>query len=325
MQSVSEHIDLSKPVAIHQLVGDLKNHNRLLYWSNLIACALSFWSLIILGSRSLAVLPITLLFGSFILYRLAMFSHEICHFKRDAVPGFELIWNLACGIPIMLPSHIFRSHLHHHATSTYGTIADPEYPPFGELPELKIHFLLSSIFYPFLIIIRSAIINPWIWLTNFRKIIKLKMAGGSFKKNDSTQYSSPISNRVNHFFDFCTFCWVWTLVSACFIDPYRFVNPVLLMVSCMVIANVLNAYRTVRAHKYQSLGTPMDLISQVQDSTTFSKDSLWHELLCPIGQRYHATHHLLPYLPYHSLREAHKRLLAANWEGKASYLETLTC
>jgi len=33
-------------------------------------------------------------------------------------------------------------------------------------------------------------------------------------------------------------------------------------------------------------------------------------LWAPVGLRYHALHHLLPNLPYHSLGAAHRRLLA---------------
>ncbi len=31
-------------------------------------------------------------------------------------------------------------------------------------------------------------------------------------------------------------------------------------------------------------------------------------LWAPVGLRYHATHHLFPSMPYHSLGEAHRRL-----------------
>ena len=34
------------------------------------------------------------------------------------------------------------------------------------------------------------------------------------------------------------------------------------------------------------------------------------ELWAPVGLRYHALHHLLPSMPYHSLGEAHPRLVA---------------
>ena len=39
------------------------------------------------------------------------------------------------------------------------------------------------------------------------------------------------------------------------------------------------------------------------------------ELWAPVGLRYHALHHLLPSLPYHSLPEAHRRLAAQLGSG----------
>lgn len=33
------------------------------------------------------------------------------------------------------------------------------------------------------------------------------------------------------------------------------------------------------------------------------------EFWAPLGLRYHALHHLLPMMPYHSLSEAHARLM----------------
>jgi fatty acid desaturase len=43
----------------------------------------------------------------------------------------------------------------------------------------------------------------------------------------------------------------------------------------------------------------------------------------PVGLRYHALHHLLPSLPYHSLGEAHRRLMGGAGHGstyrKANY------
>ena len=38
---------------------------------------------------------------------------------------------------------------------------------------------------------------------------------------------------------------------------------------------------------------------------------LWAGLWAPVGLRYHALHHLLPSMPYHSLGEAHRRLKQA--------------
>jgi len=43
-------------------------------------------------------------------------------------------------------------------------------------------------------------------------------------------------------------------------------------------------------------------------------------LWAPVGLRYHALHHLLPSLPYHSLAEAHRRL-ADHADARATYLQ----
>ena len=43
--------------------------------------------------------------------------------------------------------------------------------------------------------------------------------------------------------------------------------------------------------------------------------ALLSPLWAPVGLRYHALHHLLPSLPYHSLGEAHRRLMASQGKG----------
>jgi fatty acid desaturase len=45
------------------------------------------------------------------------------------------------------------------------------------------------------------------------------------------------------------------------------------------------------------------------DSTTIPGRPLLTELWAPLGQRYHALHHLMPSIPYHSLGIAHRRLM----------------
>ena len=60
----------------------------------------------------------------------------------------------------------------------------------------------------------------------------------------------------------------------------------------------------------------MSLTDQYRDSTNVPAafpGVLW----APVGLRFHALHHLLPRLPYHSLPEAHRRLSAALPESSA--------
>ena len=54
----------------------------------------------------------------------------------------------------------------------------------------------------------------------------------------------------------------------------------------------------------------MSVTAQYLDSVNVPPPSPLAALWAPVGLRYHATHHLLPSMPYHSLAEAHRRLSA---------------
>src|SRR5574337_2030467 len=48
---------------------------------------------------------------------------------------------------------------------------------------------------------------------------------------------------------------------------------------------------------------------QVEDSLTIGECSLLTLILFPVGLRYHTLHHAFPLMPYHSMGEAHRRLM----------------
>jgi fatty acid desaturase len=73
---------------------------------------------------------------------------------------------------------------------------------------------------------------------------------------------------------------------------------------------VINQIRTLTAHLWESDGSQLSVTAQYLDSTNFPPPSLLPALWAPVGLRYHALHHLLPSLPYHSLAGAHRRLTA---------------
>ena len=54
----------------------------------------------------------------------------------------------------------------------------------------------------------------------------------------------------------------------------------------------------------------MTVTAQYLDSVNVPPPGPLAELWAPVGLRYHALHHLLPSMPYHSLPEAHRRLSA---------------
>ena len=62
----------------------------------------------------------------------------------------------------------------------------------------------------------------------------------------------------------------------------------------------------------------MTVTAQYLDTVNVPPPGIWAELWAPVGLRYHALHHLLPSVPYHSYPEAHRRL-AAHAAGSTTY------
>jgi fatty acid desaturase len=81
-------------------------------------------------------------------------------------------------------------------------------------------------------------------------------------------------------------------------------------VAIVAAVAVLNQIRTLAAHLWENDGEQMTVTAQYLDSTNVPPPALLTPLWAPVGLRFHALHHLLPSLPYHSLGEAHRRLLA---------------
>jgi fatty acid desaturase len=76
------------------------------------------------------------------------------------------------------------------------------------------------------------------------------------------------------------------------------------------VAMVANQLRTLVAHLWENEGDVMTVTGQFLDSVNVPPPAPLAALWAPVGLRYHALHHLLPSLPYHSLAEAHRRIVA---------------
>ena len=74
--------------------------------------------------------------------------------------------------------------------------------------------------------------------------------------------------------------------------------------------SALNWVRNLAAHGYGNRGERMTLVDQFADSINITGQTWLTMLLFPVGLRYHALHHLFPFLPYHNLGKAHARLVA---------------
>ncbi len=73
---------------------------------------------------------------------------------------------------------------------------------------------------------------------------------------------------------------------------------------------IVNQVRTLVAHVYENEGEPLDTVGQLLDSINLHGQPLVNAVVAPVGLRYHALHHFLPTVPYHSLGTLHRRLLA---------------
>src|SRR5437762_5900150 len=77
-------------------------------------------------------------------YRAVMFIHEIVHLPERKLVVFRVVWNLLCGIPFLLPSFTYYSHLDHHRRKLFGTEQDGEYLPLASMSPWWIVVYLSD-------------------------------------------------------------------------------------------------------------------------------------------------------------------------------------
>lgn len=306
------HGDFHSPAAMRRLVTDLFEVRAVVYWVDFLASAALGW-----GAYALALAAAgwvraawTLLAG-LALYRAVVFTHELTHLRRGAVPGFLWTWNALCGIPLMVPSFMYRGvHSAHHVKRLYGTAADGEYLPFAALHPLHmVAYLASNLLLPPLAAARFVLLAPISLL--HPRLRRLVLARASSLAIDPAYVRKPPRGGERRdaliqeagAFGFGT--GVLTLVA---VGAW----PVAVLVQWYAVAVIIllaNALRTLAAHRYANTGGPLPFVAQVQDSINVTGQPLFMALIAPLGMRYHALHHLFPTLPYHALGAAHRRLM----------------
>jgi len=116
----------------------------------------------------------------------------------------------------------------------------------------------------------------------------------------------------------CLYGWIFLLLIVMQILPLMVFG---LWLSMLGTVFFINSLRTLAAHCYRYPGNrTLDISEQLLDSTNIP-ESFLGVLWAPVGLRYHATHHLIPEMPYHSLGKTHKRLLE-KFSEKNIYTQT---
>jgi len=222
-------------------------------------------------------------------------------------------WNLLCGIPFLVPSSTYYTHLDHHRRQTFGTDGDGEYLPLASLsPWWIVAYLSQCLWVPPLAVLRFGVLTPLIWICPplRRRIYK---HASSLVMDPTYIRPAPTQASLRNIRLQELGCFLYLL--ACVTVPVVFLHrwPIPLAIQAYatgVVLVLMNCLRTLASHRWSSEGKEVTFVEQMLDSVTMDNDSPLAVLLNPVGLRYHATHHLFPSMPYHNIRAAHKRLLA---------------
>ncbi len=297
--------------AAAELTRDISEARPDIYWPDmLVSAAVGYSALagaILIDDVMLAVLSGVISFVA--LYRALLFIHEITHLHRNALPGFRTAWNLLVGIPLLTPSLMYEQvHTLHHSRMRYGTPEDPEYLPLALMKPWSLPaFLLVALLAPVALLIRWGILAPiGLLVPGVRKFAWERIS--SLSINPDFRRRPPETEEQRRWFAWQQVgasIWAMFLLTTPFWLGWK---PLLVALAVASAVAIFNQLRTLVAHLWENDGERMTVTAQYLDSVNVPSAvaAFW----APVGLRYHATHHLLPSLPYHSLHEAHCRISA---------------
>ena len=299
----------------HRLVRDLMRPRLARYWIDfLVTVAVVYVSFVVyISARSLTLLQAAAFVTcGLAMYRAVVFTHEITHRRGPAFWRFTFVWNLLCGIPFLMPSFMYGNHQGHHTSNAYGTWSDPEYLLHSSGWRLKLSgFLLLPVIYPILIAGRFLFFTPLALAS--RRVDRFVWTRGSslYVMNESyrREYDAAAAVASRWFQEAACCAWAWSIVALVAASQVS-ISTIGKTYLVFLFWILLNQVRTLVAHRYTNeVNTPLSYLDQLLDTNTFPHGRLLPELWAPVGLRYHALHHLLPLMPYHSMAEAHMRLI----------------
>ncbi len=299
-----------------------------IYWLDMLASASVGWTLfgLSLAAPTGSPMYVAATLGSICaLYRAMLFIHELAHVKPGQLPWFETAWNILLGIPAQVPSLMYvGSHMEHHKRSVFGTADDPEYVPLAHWSRFRIaRFVVTVAFVPLALPFRWGVLGP---LSRLVPPLRRLVVGKLSTLVINSEYTRPMPKGAQvarwNAQEAGAAVFVWGVAGAVAMGWI----PVFALIQWWIMGAgilVVNQVRTLVAHGYENHeGMPTDPEGELLDSINLKRTSPSTVLFAPVGLRYHALHHALPGLPYHSLGMIHRRLLA-ELPRDASYHHTL--
>lgn len=297
-----------------ELTRDINVARPAIYWGDFLgSAALGYAGLagaiLLSGAFAVASAVVAIL----ALYRAGSFIHELTHVRHRELPWFRFGWNALIGVPLLVPSFMYEGvHNLHHNRTRYGTIEDPEYLPLALMKPWTLPlFVLTAALAPIALLFRFAILTPVsLVIPPLRRLVVGQFSG--LQINPKFRRRAPEGELKRQWFwqEAGASIWSITLIAlvAGGIIPLGAFGIYLAIVSGTML---LNQTRTLVAHLWENEGEAMTVTAQYLDSVNVPPPATLPALWAPVGLRYHALHHLLPSLPYHSLGEAHRRLTKA--------------
>ena len=303
--------------AARDLTKDIADHRAAVYWADMAGSALigycALAGAILIENTALAI--VLAVVAVLALYRALLFIHEISHFRNGAMPGFRTGWNALVGIPMLTPSFMYEQvHTLHHKRTQYGTVADPEYLPLALMKPWSLPlFVVVAILAPVALLFRFAVLVPLGALIPAVRRLTWQRASALAINPEFRRRPAEGDLRLRVLLqELGGFVWSWLLIGSVFAFGWK---PLLIALSVASIVALLNQLRTLVAHLWENEGDAMTVTAQFLDSVNVPPPGFIAEVWAPVGLRYHALHHLMPSMPYHSLPEAHRRLARELGEG----------
>jgi fatty acid desaturase len=201
-------------------------------------------------------------------------------------------------------------------------VEDPEYLPLALMKPWTLPlFAAIAVLLPVGLLIRSAILVPLgVIIPPLRRPVWQMVSSLSINPAFRRRPPEEAFARMVFWQELGASLWAWFLLWSAWAVDWR---PLAVAVAVISLTAVLNQVRTLVAHLWANDGDAMTVTGQYLDSVNVPPPGLLAELWAPVGLRYHALHHLLASMPYHSYPEAHRRLVAHLGAGstydKANY------
>ena len=306
------HPDLSA-AALHKRFARAFHPRPWIYWTDLLLSAGLGWGLFAWSTRAPVgtALHATLTAGAiFALLRAALFIHELAHLRPGEVRHFSTAWNLLVGIPALTPSLMYvGSHMDHHRRNAFGTPEDPEYVSMTRWGRLRIaFFVVTGAFVPLLLVLRWGLVAPLSRICPpLRRLAVERMS--TLVINVGYRRPGPRGRQLRRWKreETAAMLFVWAVAAGVALGWI----PLAVILQFWIVTGgvwMTNQARTLVAHGYHNEGDPVDAEGQLLDSVNLDAWSPLTFLVAPVGLRYHALHHFLPGLPYHSLGRLHRQL-----------------